>query len=64
MTPRQGLGFANPNLPLIGLNGRFLVAQRTGVQRAAYWLFRSIIEKTEEFNFVLFTSGEEACAPE
>ncbi len=56
--------FPKPNRPLIGLNGRFLVAQRTGVQRSAYWLFRSIIETASDFNFVLFTSAEEGRAPE
>jgi len=50
--------------PKIGLNGRFLVANRTGVQRSAYRLFRGIIEKGERFDFVLFTGQSEAFAPE
>lgn len=56
--------FANPKLPLIGLNGRFLIAQRTGVQRSAYRLFRSIIEHGQDYNFVLFTGASEQDAPE
>lgn len=50
--------------PIIGLNGRFLVAQRTGVQRSAYWLFKSIIERNRDFDFVLFTGESERYAPE
>lgn len=50
--------------PLIGLNGRFLVAQRTGVQRSAYRLFRSILDQGDRFNFLLFTGESEAFAPE
>ncbi|MFZ9521135.1 MAG: glycosyltransferase family 4 protein [Silvanigrellaceae bacterium] len=48
----------------IGLNGRFLVAQRTGVQRSAYRLFRSVIEHGDDFNFILFTGDSELFAPE
>lgn len=48
----------------MGLNGRFLVAQRTGVQRSAYLLFRNIIERNTRFNFVLFTGESERYAPE
>ncbi|MEN9825483.1 MAG: hypothetical protein RI953_1228 [Pseudomonadota bacterium] len=48
----------------IGLNGRFLVAQRTGVQRSAYRLFRSVIEHGDRFNFILFTGDSELFAPE
>jgi glycosyltransferase involved in cell wall biosynthesis len=56
--------FANPRKKTIGLNGRFLVAQRTGVQRSAYRLFRSVIEQGEQFNFILFTGDSELFAPE
>lgn len=56
--------FPHPERPLIGLNGRFLVAQRTGVQRSAYRLFRSIIERGDRFNFLLFTGESERLAPE
>lgn len=56
--------FAKPNQPTIGLNGRFLVAKRTGVQRSAYRMFRSIIEQGDRFNFILFTGESEEFAPE
>lgn len=56
--------FNNSSKKIIGLNGRFLVAQRTGVQRSAYRLFRSIIEKGEQYNFILFTGDSEIFAPE
>lgn len=56
--------FNNPSKKIIGLNGRFLVAQRTGVQRSAYRLFRSVIEQGEQFNFILFTGDSEIFAPE
>lgn len=58
------LHFADPNKKRIGLNGRFLVAQRTGVQRSAYQLFRTVIELGKQFNFVLFTGDSELYAPE
>lgn len=56
--------FEDPTKPLIGLNGRFLVAQRTGVQRSAYRMFRSVIARGTRFNFVLFTGESEKLAPE
>jgi glycosyltransferase involved in cell wall biosynthesis len=56
--------FSDPQRRTIGLNGRFLVAQRTGVQRSAYRLFRSVIEHGEHYNFVLFTGEGELFAPE
>lgn len=56
--------FANPRKKTIGLNGRFLVAQRTGVQRSAYRLFRTVIEQGDQFNFILFTGDSEIFAPE
>ena len=56
--------FPNSTKPLIGLNGRFLVAKRTGVQRSAFKMFQSIIEHGSEFNFVLFTGESEAFAQE
>lgn len=58
------LKFADKSRKTIGLNGRFLVAQRTGVQRSAYQLFRTVIEQGEQFNFVLFTGESELFAPE
>lgn len=63
-TPSAEFKFKNPKLPCIGLNGRFLVAQRTGVQRSAYLLFRNLIQHGERFNFVLFTGESEVFAPE
>jgi glycosyltransferase involved in cell wall biosynthesis len=60
----EKLQFKNPNLPRIGLNGRFLSANRTGVQRASYRLFHTIIEKGTHFNFILFTSEQEKNASE
>jgi glycosyltransferase involved in cell wall biosynthesis len=56
--------FKNPKKKTIGLNGRFLVAQRTGVQRSAYRLFRTVIEQGDQFNFILFTGDSEIFAPE
>jgi glycosyltransferase involved in cell wall biosynthesis len=61
---KNTLGFVDPTRPLIGLNGRFLVAQRTGVQRSAYKLFLSLVEQGRDFNFVLFTSGDECNSPD
>jgi glycosyltransferase involved in cell wall biosynthesis len=58
------LKFADPSKKIIGLYGRFLVAQRTGVQRSAYQLFRTVIEQGTQFNFILFTGESELFAPE
>lgn len=58
------LKFADPSKKIIGLNGRFLVAQRTGVQRSAYQLFRTVIEQGTQFNFIIFTGESELFAPE
>lgn len=60
----QQVRFSHPDRPVIGLNGRFLVAKRTGVQRTAYRLFRSIIEQGDRFNFILFSGASEVDAPE
>jgi glycosyltransferase involved in cell wall biosynthesis len=60
----NALNFEDPNKPLIGLNGRFLIAQRTGVQRCAYRLLETIIEQGTQYNFVLFTGDSEVHAPE
>ena len=60
----HSLKFENPKKPLIGLNGRFLLATRTGVQRSAYRMFRSVLEHGENFNFVLFTGESESFAQE
>ena len=44
----------------IGINGRFLVAKRTGVQRAAYNLIKTLFEIDRENEYILFTGEEEA----
>lgn len=43
----------------IGINGRFLVAKRTGVQRAAYNLVRALLSLDRLNEYVLFTGNEE-----
>jgi glycosyltransferase involved in cell wall biosynthesis len=48
----------------IGINGRFLVAKRTGVQRAAYNLVKTLIEIDRENDYVIFTGKEQVGAPE
>ncbi len=60
---RETLDFPKTQ-PLIGLNGRFLVAQRTGVQRSAYRLFQSVLDQGDRYNFLLFTGDSETFAPE
>ena len=39
----------------IGINGRFLVAKRTGVQRAAYNLVKALVELDRENEYFIFT---------
>ena len=48
--------------PTIGINGRFLIAKRTGVQRSAFHMFKQVIALGQEFNFVLFTGPSEVDA--
>ena len=48
----------------IGINGRFLVAKRTGVQRAAYNLVKTLIEIDRDNEYVIFTGKEQINAPE
>lgn len=43
----------------IGINGRFLVAKRTGVQRAAYNLIKTLVEVDRENEYVIFTGNEQ-----
>lgn len=43
----------------IGINGRFLVAKRTGVQRAAYNLIRTMVEVDRDNEYVIFTGYEQ-----
>jgi hypothetical protein len=39
----------------IGINGRFLVAKQTGVQRAAYNLLLSLLELDKHNTYIIFT---------
>jgi len=48
----------------IGINGRFLAAKRTGVQRAAYNLIRSLVRVDKVNEYVIFTSVEEQSNPD
>jgi glycosyltransferase involved in cell wall biosynthesis len=48
----------------IGVNGRFLVAKRTGVQRAAYNLVKTLIEVDRENEYIIFTGQEQVGAPD
>jgi len=43
----------------IGINGRFLVAKRTGVQRAAYNLLRALVKVDRNNEYFIFTGYEE-----
>ncbi len=43
----------------IGINGRFLAAKRTGVQRAAYNLVKTILKIDRENEYFIFTSREQ-----
>lgn len=44
----------------IGINGRFLVAKRTGVQRAAFNLIRTLVEIDRENQYLIFTGHGQA----
>lgn len=48
----------------IGINGRFLAAKRTGVQRAAYNLIRALIDMDRENHYVLFTTEDQTQNPD
>ncbi len=48
----------------IGINGRFLVAQQTGVQRAAYNLTRTLVSIDRENEYVLFTGRPQLDNPD
>lgn len=48
----------------VGINGRFLVAKRTGVQRAAYNLIKTLFEVDRGSEYFLFTGVEEEQKPE
>jgi glycosyltransferase involved in cell wall biosynthesis len=43
----------------IGINGRFLVAKRTGVQRAAYNLIKTMVDLDRENEYVIFTGYDQ-----
>ena len=48
----------------IGINGRFLVAKRTGVQRAAYNLIKTLFEVDRSNEYILFTGKSQLENPE
>jgi glycosyltransferase involved in cell wall biosynthesis len=48
----------------IGINGRFLVAKRTGVQRAAFNLIRTLVEIDRDNEYLIFTGHGQAGRPE
>ena len=48
----------------IGINGRFLVAKRTGVQRAAYNLVKTLFEVDRSNQYILFTGKSQLNNPE
>lgn len=48
----------------IGINGRFLAAKRTGVQRAAYNLIRALVNVDRENEYYLFTSEDQLQNPD
>jgi glycosyltransferase involved in cell wall biosynthesis len=48
----------------IGINGRFLVARRTGVQRAAYNLLKTLIEIDRVNEYVIFTGDDQIANPD
>ena len=48
----------------IGINGRFLVAKQTGVQRAAYNLVTSLVKIDRDNEYFLFTGHDETERPE
>lgn len=48
----------------VGINGRFLVAKRTGVQRAAYNLIKTLFEVDRDTDYVLFTGRSQLDNPE
>ncbi|MCX6118831.1 MAG: glycosyltransferase family 1 protein [Proteobacteria bacterium] len=48
----------------VGINGRFLVAKRTGVQRAAYNLIKTMVELDRENEYFIFTGMEQIGSPD
>ena len=43
----------------IGINGRFLLTKKTGVQRAAYNLVKALFEMDNENQYFFFTSKDQ-----
>jgi len=48
----------------IGINGRFLMAKRTGVQRAAYNLLRTLVQVDRENEYLIFTGESQKQNPD
>lgn len=48
----------------IGINGRFLVAKQTGVQRVARNLIATLVDLDKENEYIIFTSEDERGKPE
>ncbi len=48
----------------IGINGRFLIAKQTGVQRVAYNLIKTLVRIDSDNEYFLFTNGDEAAKKE
>ena len=48
----------------IGINGRFLAAKRTGVQRAAYNLIRALVDMDQKNHYILFTTEDQVSNPD
>jgi glycosyltransferase involved in cell wall biosynthesis len=48
----------------IGINGRFLMAKRTGVQRAAYNLLRTLVQVDRENEYLIFTGESQIQNPD
>lgn len=48
----------------IGINGRFLAAKRTGVQRAAYNLIRALVKVDRDNEYFLFTAHDQVGNPD
>jgi glycosyltransferase involved in cell wall biosynthesis len=49
---------------IVGVNGRFLVAKRTGVQRAAYNLLKSLVAVDRDNQYVIFTGYQQLQNPD
>jgi len=60
----ESLHKSNDDMPMrklrIGINGRFLVAKQTGVQRAAYNLLLHLLRLDDRNTYVIFTGEDQA----